>query len=134
MVFFKVTKDRPGFLNVGRSGVDELSGVLGDRSDQALGLQVSEGGPRQGSVDSKPVTENAWSNHLHLGHLHEHLVVSRLGVHDLVVDLLLSLSLGPLLLLTLRRVHGGLGLLLLWWHLVACLSSFSPTTIALSPC
>merc|ERR1712193_87359 len=106
--------------DVGGSGVDELRRVLGR-------------GPRQRTVDPEPVAENTRGDHLHLWNLDEHLVVRGLSVHDLVVDLLLGLALGPLLLLTLRRVHGGLGLLLLrllllWWHLYSIVAS-APTAL-----
>ena len=76
--------------------------MLADRSDQTFLFKVNKGGSGQRSVDSKSITENTWSDHLHLRNLHKHLVVRSLGVQDVVVNLLLRLSLGPLLLLSCK--------------------------------
>lgn len=63
--------DSLGLLSgdVGCSGVNELSRVLADRSNLALGLQVGNGSSGQRSVDSKSITENTWGDHLHLWNL-----------------------------------------------------------------
>merc|ERR1719183_1245231 len=99
--YAKISKTilRASSLGVGGAGVDGLSGVLGDGTDGSLGHQGSDGLAGKGAVNPQAIAQDGGGDHLVLGDLVEDLVVGGLVEQDHGVDLLLHLTLRPLLLL-----------------------------------
>ena len=67
--------------------------MLGDGLDGALGLELPNGGAREGPGDAKTVGERRDSDELRLDDLVVELLVGGLVEEDLVVHLLLKLAL-----------------------------------------
>lgn len=86
-------------------GVDPLAAVLGDRHNEALLLEVDNSSLGDAANNAERLGNLGNGDHPHLGDLLEQLSVGLLVVDDLVVQLLLNASLGPLclLLFTLQR-------------------------------
>merc|ERR1711924_349311 len=110
----------------GVAGEDPLGAALRDGLDLALLPEHVDAVAREAAVHAHAVHQDGGRDHLVLRDLSVELLESRLVQEHGVVGLLLDLPLGPLLLLPLRRRHGGLRLLLvvfcsfgpmvtLWW-------------------
>jgi hypothetical protein len=102
-----------GNLVSGSTGVNDLLAVVHDWANQALGKKLLDGRASQASVYPQTVRQDRWRDHLVLRDLVHELVVCTLIEKHLVAGLLLHLSLGPLLLLTLAAVCCSNGLSLL---------------------
>ena len=96
------------------TGVDlKLAAGLADSDDVALLLENLDGLSGEGSVNSDSLRDEGRSDELSLGDFLGELVPGGLIEHDGVLNLILLLTLGPLLLLTLTTGKGGLDLRLL---------------------
>ena len=79
------------------TGVDELGGVDSDGTDESLGSQLLDGLTGQRAVNLKTISNDGRSDDLVGRKLLHELVVGLLVEDNLVLQLLLSASLGPLL-------------------------------------
>ena len=79
--------------------VDQLRGVVDDRFDLTILLQVADSNTGQASVDFQALNEDALADELEGGNLLDDALIQGLVEDDGVLGLILDLSLRPLLFL-----------------------------------